>query len=146
MPQLAGRIIRASSYANRDDAKNEHLRAASAGSLPAKAEPFLDGRRAVDATHRTFASIDVPGGFVDAALPEGCAPFGIQALQVEGETRIVVTYAKQDLVANVVSLEPTGHITRRACMERRRLCQVCRAARLQNAHHCKRLSGSRLPR
>ena len=48
---------------------------------------------------RTFASIDVPGGFKDATLPEGYAPFGIQALQIEDETRIVVTYAKQDLVA-----------------------------------------------
>ena len=48
---------------------------------------------------RTFASVDVPGGFTDATLPEGYAPFGIQALQIEDKTRIVVTYAKQDLVA-----------------------------------------------
>lgn len=48
---------------------------------------------------RTFAKIDVPGGFTDATLPAGYAPFGIQALQIEGETRIVVTYAKQDVVA-----------------------------------------------
>ena len=48
---------------------------------------------------RMFARVDVPGGFMDATLPEGYAPFGIQALQIEDKTRIVVTYAKQDLVA-----------------------------------------------
>jgi uncharacterized protein (TIGR03118 family) len=48
---------------------------------------------------RTFARVTVPGGFKDETLPEGYAPFGIQALPIEDETRIVVTYAKQDLVA-----------------------------------------------
>jgi uncharacterized protein (TIGR03118 family) len=48
---------------------------------------------------RTFAKVDVPGGFADATLPAGYAPFGIQALQIDDETRIFVTYAKQDLVA-----------------------------------------------
>jgi uncharacterized protein (TIGR03118 family) len=48
---------------------------------------------------RTFAKVDVAGGFADATLPAGFAPFGIQALAIDGQTRIVVTYAKQDLVA-----------------------------------------------
>jgi len=48
---------------------------------------------------RTFAKVDVPGGFTDATLPAGYAPFGIRALQIQGQTRIVVTYAKQDVVA-----------------------------------------------
>jgi uncharacterized protein (TIGR03118 family) len=48
---------------------------------------------------RTFTPVTVPGGFADATLPAGFAPFGIQALQIQGQTRIVVTYAKQDLVA-----------------------------------------------
>jgi uncharacterized protein (TIGR03118 family) len=46
----------------------------------------------------TFVKVDVPGGFTDATLPAGYAPFGIQALQIQEQTRIVVTYAKQDLI------------------------------------------------
>ena len=45
---------------------------------------------------RSFTPTTVSGGFADAALPADYAPFGIRALQVQGETRIVVTYAKQD--------------------------------------------------
>jgi uncharacterized protein (TIGR03118 family) len=45
---------------------------------------------------RTFTPTTVSGGFADTALPADYAPFGIRALQVQGETRIVVTYAKQD--------------------------------------------------
>ena len=36
--------------------------------------------------------ISVPGGFMDPRLPDGYAPFGIQAI----DQRIFVTYAKQD--------------------------------------------------
>jgi uncharacterized protein (TIGR03118 family) len=46
----------------------------------------------VDVWDDTFAPAGRPGGFTDPKLPEGFAPFGIQA--VGG--RIVVTYAKQD--------------------------------------------------
>jgi uncharacterized protein (TIGR03118 family) len=54
---------------------------------------------AVVVVDRTFAKVTVPGGFTDANLPAGYAPFGIQALQIEGQARIVVTYARQDMVA-----------------------------------------------
>jgi uncharacterized protein (TIGR03118 family) len=45
---------------------------------------------------RTFTPTAVSGDFNDATLPADYAPFGIQALPVQGETRLVVTYAKQD--------------------------------------------------
>ena len=45
---------------------------------------------------KTFTPATVSGGFADSSVPAGFAPFGIQALQVQGETRIFVTYAKQD--------------------------------------------------
>ncbi len=35
-------------------------------------------------------------GFADATLPAGYSPFGIQAVNIAGTTRIVVTYAKHD--------------------------------------------------
>ena len=50
----------------------------------------------VDVFDGTFARITVAGGFTDSTLPADYAPFGIQALQIAGETRIVVTYAKRD--------------------------------------------------
>lgn len=51
---------------------------------------FHDGR--VDVFDRAFQRVSVPGGFTDANLPAGYAPFGIQELN----GRIYVTYAKQD--------------------------------------------------
>jgi len=48
----------------------------------------------------TFATTTVTGGFTDTTLPAGYAPFGIQTLQIGGQTRIVVTYAKQDATAH----------------------------------------------
>lgn len=48
---------------------------------------------------RTFTEVAAPGGFVDATLPVGYAPFGIQTVTLQAQTRIVVTYAKQDVVA-----------------------------------------------
>ena len=50
----------------------------------------------VDVFDGNFARITVAGGFTDATLPADYAPFGIQALQIEGQTRILVTYAKRD--------------------------------------------------
>ncbi len=50
----------------------------------------------IDAFDSTFAKVTTPGGFVDPDLPEGFAPYGIQALQIDGQTVIVVTYAQQD--------------------------------------------------
>jgi uncharacterized protein (TIGR03118 family) len=50
----------------------------------------------VDVFDSNFARITVAGGFTDATLPADYAPFGIQALQIQGQTRIVVTYAKRD--------------------------------------------------
>jgi uncharacterized protein (TIGR03118 family) len=50
----------------------------------------------VDVFDSTFAKVTVAGGFTDATLPAGYAPFGIQALQIGGQTRIVVAYAQKD--------------------------------------------------
>lgn len=50
----------------------------------------------IDVFDSGFARITVTGGFTDATLPADYAPFGIQALEIQGETRIVVTYAQRD--------------------------------------------------
>jgi uncharacterized protein (TIGR03118 family) len=50
----------------------------------------------VDVFDAAFAKVVVAGGFTDATLPAGYAPFGIQAVQIGGQTRIVVTYAQVD--------------------------------------------------
>ncbi len=50
----------------------------------------------VDVFDSNFARITVAGGFTDATLPADYAPFGIQALQIQGQTRIVVSYAKRN--------------------------------------------------
>jgi uncharacterized protein (TIGR03118 family) len=49
----------------------------------------------IDVFDTSFAPVSVPGGFVDAQLPAGFAPFGIQAIG----NRIYVAYAKQDAQA-----------------------------------------------
>ena len=54
----------------------------------------------VDVFDSNFARITVAGGFTDATLPADYAPFGIQALQIQGQTRIVVTYAKRDVATD----------------------------------------------
>ncbi|HEY3245184.1 MAG TPA: TIGR03118 family protein [Phycisphaerae bacterium] len=46
----------------------------------------------VDTYDGNFAEVDTPGGFVDATIPQGFAPFGIRNL--DGE--LFVTYAMQD--------------------------------------------------
>ena len=58
------------------------------------ATDFHNGK--VDVFDAEFTKVTVTGGFADSTLPEGYAPFGIQALQIGGQTRIVVTYAQSD--------------------------------------------------
>jgi uncharacterized protein (TIGR03118 family) len=57
------------------------------------AADFHNGQ--VDVFDDTFHLTTLPGGFVDPALPDGYAPFGIQTIG----GRIFVTYAKQDAAA-----------------------------------------------
>jgi uncharacterized protein (TIGR03118 family) len=49
----------------------------------------------VDVFDGSFKKVSSAGGFVDATLPAGYAPFGIQALTVSNEVMIYVTYAQQ---------------------------------------------------
>jgi uncharacterized protein (TIGR03118 family) len=58
------------------------------------ATDFHNGK--VDVFDSTFHKTSISGSFNDSALPEGYAPFGIQALTVHDHTLIYVTYAKQD--------------------------------------------------
>ena len=50
----------------------------------------------VDVFDGTFNKVTPVGRFEDPDLPEGLAPYGIQAIQLDGETVLVVTYAQQD--------------------------------------------------
>lgn len=50
----------------------------------------------IDVFDASYAKVSVPGGFVDPDLPEGFAPYGIQTVQLDGESVIVVSYAQQD--------------------------------------------------
>ena len=52
------------------------------------------GTGKVDVFDSTFAKTTVSGGFTDPTLPSGYAPFGIQALTVNGQPLIYVAYAK----------------------------------------------------
>jgi uncharacterized protein (TIGR03118 family) len=54
----------------------------------------------VDVFGGSFAKTATTGGFADATLPAGYAPFGIRALTVQNQTLIYVTYAKQDAAAH----------------------------------------------
>jgi len=49
----------------------------------------------VDVFDGAFQKVPAPGGFVDPQLPEGYAPFGIQALPLNGQTVLFVTYAQR---------------------------------------------------
>jgi uncharacterized protein (TIGR03118 family) len=49
----------------------------------------------VDVFDKTFTKVTTTGGFADSLLPTGYAPFGIQAVTVNGASRIVVTYAQK---------------------------------------------------
>jgi uncharacterized protein (TIGR03118 family) len=62
------------------------------------ATDFHNGK--VDVFNATFAKVNVAGGFTDATLPADYKPFGIQAVQIGGQTRIVVTFAKKDPASN----------------------------------------------
>jgi uncharacterized protein (TIGR03118 family) len=62
------------------------------------ATDFHNGK--VDVFDKNFAKVTVAGGFTDPTLPAGYNPFGIQAVQISGQTRIVVTYAKKDPASN----------------------------------------------
>jgi uncharacterized protein (TIGR03118 family) len=53
----------------------------------------------VDVYDGSWSQVNTPGAFVDPKLPNHYAPFGIQAIQSAGTTRIFVTYAKQDKAA-----------------------------------------------
>ncbi|SAK74441.1 hypothetical protein AWB77_03327 [Caballeronia fortuita] len=66
------------------------IAATSTGAHRLYATDFHDSR--VDVFDGTFTKIAVPGGFRDAQIPAGFAPFGIQAIG----SKIYVTYAKQD--------------------------------------------------
>jgi len=57
------------------------------------ATDFHNGK--VDMFDAQFQKVAAPGGFTDPVLPPGYAPFGIQALEVGGQTVIVVTYAQR---------------------------------------------------
>ena len=73
----------------------------------------------VDVFDATFSKVAAPGGFADAALPAGYAPFGIQAI---GDL-VYVTYAMQDAQAHdnvsgaglglVNVFDATGHLMQR---------------------------------
>jgi len=58
------------------------------------AADFANGK--VDVFDATFTKVTVAGGFTDGTLPDGYAPFGIQAVTLGSDTRIVVAYAKRD--------------------------------------------------
>ena len=62
------------------------------------ATDFHNGK--VDVFDATFTKVTVAGGFTDVTLPADYKPFGIQAVQIAGQTRIVVTYAKKDPASN----------------------------------------------
>ena len=62
------------------------------------ATDFHNGK--VDVFDSNFAKVAVAGGFTDPTLPAGYNPFGIQAVQIGGTTRIVVAYAKKDPASN----------------------------------------------
>ena len=62
------------------------------------ATDFHNGK--VDVFDSTFTKVTVAGGFTDSTLPAGYNPFGIQAVQIGGTTRIVVAYAKKDPASN----------------------------------------------
>lgn len=49
----------------------------------------------VDVFDKSFLKVTVAGGFADATLPAGYAPFGIQTLTIGTQTVIYVTYAQR---------------------------------------------------
>ena len=67
--------------------------AANGGANLLYATDFHNGK--VDVFDGQFHKVPVSGGFTDPQLPQGYAPFGIQAVSLAGATVIVVTYAQQ---------------------------------------------------
>ena len=66
----------------------------------------------VDVFDRTFTLQSWAGAFVDPGIPSGFAPFGIQAVTIDGVTSIIVTYAKQDADAgDEVAGEGLGYVS-----------------------------------
>lgn len=65
---------------------------AGAGTL--YAADFRNGK--IDVFDQNFQKISATGGFTDSTLPAGYAPFGIQAVTIDTDTVIVVTYAQRD--------------------------------------------------
>lgn len=51
---------------------------------------------AIEAYDATYTKVALPGGFTDAQIPAGYAPFNIWPLTVGGVTKLYVTYTLQD--------------------------------------------------
>ena len=91
--------------------------ASSAGANFLYATDFHNGK--VMVFDATFAPVTVSGGFTDATLPAGYAPFGIQAIGGQ----LYVSYAKQDGAAHdnvdgaglglINVFDATGHFVKR---------------------------------
>lgn len=58
----------------------------------------------IDVFDKSYSKVTAPGGFVDASLPQGYAPFGIQAIG----SHIYVTYAPQKAPANHDEIDGPG--------------------------------------
>jgi len=69
------------------------LAADAGGANHLYATDFHNGK--VDVFDATFKKVTAAGGFLDPTLPAGYAPFGIQALVVQNQTLLYVSYAKQ---------------------------------------------------
>jgi uncharacterized protein (TIGR03118 family) len=54
----------------------------------------------IDVFDGAFHKVTASGGFTDSTLPAGYAPFGIQALTVQGQTLLYVGYAQQQAPEN----------------------------------------------
>jgi uncharacterized protein (TIGR03118 family) len=55
--------------------------------------------RKIDVFNSSFAKVTVSGGFTDPTLPADLSPFNIQAVQIGGNTVLVVAYARQSSTA-----------------------------------------------
>jgi uncharacterized protein (TIGR03118 family) len=54
--------------------------------------------RKIDVFNASFAKVAASGGFTDPTLPADMSPFNVQAVQVAGNTLLVVTYARLSAV------------------------------------------------
>lgn len=68
--------------------------AANAGANTLYATDFKNGK--VDVFDKNYQKITASGGFTDATLPAGYAPYGIQAVTLGTSTVLVVTYANRN--------------------------------------------------